>query len=156
MSEQVVKNPRDKWIPWYFVMFFAVIAVVDGFFVYMAVSTHTGVVTEKPYERGLAYNELLEQAREQQGVQQKASYKDGILRWALAEQDGAAIESAHVTAKIVRPVQAGHDFDIELMHKGSGVYEARPPVPLLGAWTAKLSSTWDDRQYQREFSFIAE
>jgi len=54
---------KDKLIPWYFVIFFLVLFIVDGIFVYLATSTHTGVVTENAYEKGLRYNEVIERAR---------------------------------------------------------------------------------------------
>lgn len=46
-----------------FLSFFAVCSVVNAFFVYMAVTTHWGTVAKNPYEQGLHYNEILEQAR---------------------------------------------------------------------------------------------
>lgn len=147
--DSAIKNPKDKWIPRYFVMFFAVIAVLDGIFVYMAVSTQTGVVTEQPYEKGLAFNETLAEARAQPDLEHHASYTDGTLRWKLP------LTQAVVTASIVRPVQDGYDFDVELKHKGGGVYEARPDTPLPGAWTAKLKATWDNQKFQTSHDFIA-
>ena len=145
---QAVKDPRDKWIPRYFVIFFAVIAVLDGIFVYMAVSTQTGVVTEQPYEKGLAFNETLEKAKAQPQLEHKVYYKKGVLRWTLP------IENASVSASIVRPVQDGYDFEIMLAHMGGGVYEARPETPLQGLWTAKLKATWDNEQFQASHDFI--
>ena len=88
--EQATKDPRDKWIPMYFVAFFAVIALLDGIFVYTAISTQTGVVTEQPYEKGLAYNEVLEKAKTQPELEHKVSYQNGALRWALP-MDNAAV-----------------------------------------------------------------
>ncbi|MCB1531960.1 MAG: FixH family protein [Alphaproteobacteria bacterium] len=154
MSEDALPNPKDKWIPWYFVIFFAVIAILDGTFVYMAVSTQTGVVTEQPYEKGLAYNDVLEQAKTQPQITQKPRYENGLLRWQLADQDGRAITNAQVTARITRPVQEGYDFDITLDHVGGGVYQAKLNAPLPGLWMAKLSSQWDNTQYQTRYEFV--
>ena len=148
------KNPKDKWIPWYFVIFFAVIATLDGIFVYLAVSTQTGVVTERAYEKGLAYNETLERARTQPSLQQKARYNEGVLRWTLATKDGAPITDAHVTAHIKRPVQDGYDFDITLSHLGNGLYEAEINPPMQGLWVARLNSAWDKQTYQTSLKFI--
>lgn len=142
-------NPKDKWIPRYFFMFFVVVALLDGIFVYMAVSTQTGIVTENPYKKGLAYNQTLEKARAQPILNHKVSYADGILRWVLP------LTKASVTASIRRPVQDGYDFDITLRHKGDGVYEAKPALPLPGAWTAELKATWDSKQFQTSHAFIA-
>lgn len=150
-----IPHPKDKWIPWYFVIFFAVIAILDGVFVYMAVSTQTGLVTEQAYEKGLAFDDILATARSQPDIQQDISYIGGVLRWKMAEKEGRPITNAAVSAQIIRPVQDGHDFAITLEHKGKGVYEATPTLPLPGLWQAKLSGKWNNKQYQRAYEFIA-
>ncbi len=148
----------DKWIPWYFVLFFVVLALLDGTFVYLAVSSHTGVVTEQAYEKGLAYNDLLQRAEEQAqtALKQKVLYsqENGILRWTLHDKNGAPLEQAVVTAHIIRPVQDGYDFDIVLLHKGEGVYEVPVKTPLIGQWVAKLEAQWDTHRYQITHQFV--
>ncbi len=148
--EQAVKDPRDKWIPRYFVIFFVVIALLDGFFVYMAVSTQTGVVVKQPYQKGLAFNDTLEKARTQPDLKHSVSYSDGVLRWALP------MEEASVVAHIIRPVQDGHDFNIKLTHTGGGVYEAKPEMPLPGVWTAKLKATWNNNTFQTSHDLMVQ
>lgn len=44
--------------------FFLVVACVDAVFVYKALKSNSGLVVENPYEMGLNYNEIIEQARE--------------------------------------------------------------------------------------------
>ena len=39
--------------------FFGIIFAVNGYFLYSALSTHTGVVANEPYRKGLAYNERI-------------------------------------------------------------------------------------------------
>ena len=50
---------RDRIIPLYFVAFFVFIAIMDGIFVYLATTTHSGVVTENAYQKGLNYNQYI-------------------------------------------------------------------------------------------------
>ncbi len=148
----------DKWIPWYFVLFFVVLAILDGTFVYLAFSTHTGVVTKQAYEKGLAYNEVLQRAEDQSqmGIKQEVTYsQEGILRWTLHTKESAPIDGAVVTAHITRPVQGGYDFDVVLLYKGDGVYELPIQTPLIGQWIAKLEAQWDTHRYQTTFQFIA-
>jgi nitrogen fixation protein FixH len=78
------------------------------------------------------------------------SYSDGVLRWTLP------IINASVTAGIMRSVRDGYDFDIALKHIGNGVYEAKPAMPLPGAWTAKLKATWNNETFQTNHDFIAQ
>ncbi len=46
-----------------FLAFFIVFSSVDAFFVYKALSTHTGVVSENAYEIGLNYNKIIAEAK---------------------------------------------------------------------------------------------
>lgn len=45
--------------------FFLVVASVDGYFVYKALSTNTGVVVDNYYQIGLHYNEIIAQAQKE-------------------------------------------------------------------------------------------
>lgn len=65
---------RDKLIPWYFVLFFVVIGAVNAVMVTLAVRTHTGTVTDHPYEKGLAYNKVVDAAN----AQEKLGWKSDI------------------------------------------------------------------------------
>lgn len=145
MSETAIKNPKDKWIPWYFVWFFAVIVLLDGTFVYIAISTQTGLVTDNPYEKGLAYNKILDEARDQPEIHDKISFKDGVLRWDLNN-----IRTARAKVLFVRDVQDGYDFSEDMVYSG-GVYQTKPNFPLKGQWTAKLSATWDNQNYHKTY-----
>tara|TARA_R110002126_G_scaffold274335_2_gene419290 strand:+ start:7706 stop:7936 length:231 start_codon:yes stop_codon:yes gene_type:complete len=49
----------------YLLAFFVIFASVDAFFVYKALSTHTGVVAENAYEIGLNYNDVIAEAKKQ-------------------------------------------------------------------------------------------
>lgn len=46
-----------------FLAFFIVFASVDAFFVYKAISTLPGVVSENAYEIGLNYNKIIAEAK---------------------------------------------------------------------------------------------
>ena len=153
-DEPRVKDPRDKWIPIYFVMFFAVIICLDSIFVYIAISTQTGVVTEHAYKKGLSYNEVLDKAKAQPNINQTATYQDGVLRWQLSDKDGRPLTNVSVNAKIIRAVHDGVDFEITLNHVGGGIYEATPTLPMNGLWLAKLSGKWNNQHYQTAHEFM--
>lgn len=144
-------NKRDKWIPWYFVAFFAVLAVMDGIFVYLATNTHTGVVTEQAYDRGLNYNETVEAAEAQAalGWQGAISYSsNGILTFDLSAND-APLVGAEVVAEFTRPTHNGVDFSIPLVDLYNGRYQALVDFPLDGVWDARVFVTWKQQQYQQ-------
>ncbi len=149
-----VKARGGKFVALCFVSFFGVIVAVNMVFLYMALSTQPGVVTKNSYEKGLAFNELLDKAKSQPNITQQASYSDGALRWVLMDEGGAPIVNATINAKIIRPVQDGYDFEVKLGHVGGGIYEVKMTLPLKGKWEARLSSKWNNKQYQTAHQFI--
>ena len=68
--DKKVKAPlRDRIIPWYFVMAFAVVFIVNGIFILFATGTHTGLVTENPYEKGLDFDHIVKETQKRRGMQ---------------------------------------------------------------------------------------
>lgn len=132
----------------YFAMFFGLIIVTNSIFVYFALNTHSGVVTEKPYEKGLAFNDVLAMAEAQPNATQSVVYEDGVLRSILRDETGVAVAGASVTVSMVRPVKDGYDHNISLIDQGHGVYEATLNLPLKGLWLAKVNSQWNNKRYQ--------
>lgn len=61
LPEESRKEGRKVLI--YLISFFFVLVSVNSFFVYKALSTHSGVVVENSYEVGLRYNELIAEAK---------------------------------------------------------------------------------------------
>jgi len=139
MSETTMTR-KDKMIPWYFVIFFLVVAILDGIFVYTAITTQTGVITDKAYEKGIAYNKILNKAEAQPDIKNHITFDNGILSWTLDD-----LESANVEVKFVRPVQDGHDFTATMVYT-NGSYEIKPQFPLKGRWNAQFRATWGDNQ----------
>lgn len=146
-------QPRDRLIPWYFVLFFIVIALVDGAMVTLAIRTHTGVVTDHPYEKGLAYNEVVEAAEKQQALGWKGEigYSGGALHFALRRGDGHPIAWENATATITRPAREGMDFSMEL--KG-----AATPVsfPAKGLWEVRVDAVHEGVHYQQSKRIVVE
>ena len=153
MAELLNPN-KGTWVFLCFFAFFAMIVVVNVVFIKTALSTHSGVVTEHAYEKGLAYNEKLKAARSQPELQTKAVFEDSVLRWHLKDENGQSL-NADVSARLVRPVKDGQDFDVIMTQASRGVYEADLNLPMKGRWEAQLSAKWQTQHYQTRFSFIA-
>lgn len=136
--------PARRVIPMMLVMFFVVIAILDGFFVILALRSNPGVVTDQAYEKGLAYNQTIAAADQQRtsGMQDRAAYEDGVLRWQLQDAAGAPVRAAQVMARMIRPTHEGVDFEVRLTERAPGVYESPITAPVSGSWTAKLEATW--------------
>jgi nitrogen fixation protein FixH len=64
---EVTETPKDgKRVLLAFLSFFVVFASVDAFFVYKAISTLPGVVSENAYEIGLNYNKIIAEAKKRE------------------------------------------------------------------------------------------
>ena len=137
----------DKFIPWMFVLFFVVVAIVDGIFMTTAVKTHTGVVTEDAYETGLKYNQILADVREQEKrgwSHQLNITKDGAIQFSLKDKAGKAITGAQISALYYRAIQGGMDQTIQLSETDTGIYTGKADLKANGLWqvfvTAKVGT----------------
>lgn len=137
-----------------FLGFFGTVGAVDAYFVYTAIHTNTGVVTEQAYEKGLAYNTVLDKARNQPALYDKAIYQKDIFTWQARDLSGQPAQGANVKVRFVRPVQDGHDFEVLLEDKGNGIYSTASAFPMKGLWQAQISAQWNNTQYQTTRQFI--
>jgi nitrogen fixation protein FixH len=138
-------------------IFFATVSAVDGLFVYKALQSNTGVVTDQAYEKGLAFDKILQEAEQQEAlnVTAKTAYSNGLLSLQLKDKSGVDVKGARITAKIIRPVAEGHDFEIAFLEKKPGVYESEVKMPLPGLWEAKMEAKWDTKIYRKIMRFMA-
>lgn len=143
----------DRFIPWYFVLFFLVIFIVDGAMVTVAVSTQTGVVTQHPYEQGLAYNEVVEAEKKQKELGWKGdiSYHNKQISFVLRDKLGKKIKPDKITATLTRPTQAGMDFFVELTNNTVNI-----DFPVKGLWEVRIYATKGDKHYQQAKRIVAE
>lgn len=121
--------------------FFTIILLVNGVFLYSALSTHTGVVASEPYRKGLAYNDRIA-ADERQGEQgwseQIALTPDGRLDVRLFDKDKAPIRGLVVNARVGRPVTAGFDIATTLKEIEAGDYAADLGKLSDGSWIVSI------------------
>jgi len=144
-------RPSDKYIPLYFVAFFVVLAILDGIFVYLATKSHTGVIEQNHYQRGLEYNDRVAAAEAQSalGWQSDISLtEDKKLLFKLTGKDNTPLESAQVRAQFIRPTQEGRDFVIDLSEIQGGLYVGEPASLEKGMWDIRVYVTWKQQQYQ--------
>ena len=167
---------RRVW--WYFVTFFGFIASVNAVMVTLAIRTHSGIVTEHPYEKGLAYNQVVEaeEAQEKLGwkgviflLPPQGGGREGgivaetvqaspyppvgkeILHFTLKDKSGGVITPDKATAHVTRPTQQGMDFTIEL--KGA---ETRVSFPEKGLWEVRINASVGDKKYQQSKRIVVE
>jgi nitrogen fixation protein FixH len=155
ISELPRKN--DKYIPWLFVAFFAVVFAVDGLMVSLALKTHTGVVTEKAYETGLNYNRILEDKRKQENLGWHLDMRTnsaGHIEVVAKDKDQTVIVGAKANVYLFRPTQEGFDQTVSLIETQPGHYQATPNYPLKGQWQAFVTIEKDGHIFEDQILFM--
>jgi nitrogen fixation protein FixH len=145
MSTHAEQRPVDRLIPWLFVLGFLVVILVNALMVYVALGSFSGLVTDRPYDRGRAYNTTLEARAKQDALGWTSRFAldsqgDGTQRLLLdvADQAGAPIAGATVDVTLVRPVERGHDRGVALSERGAGRYAGTVALALPGLWEARI------------------
>ncbi len=148
---------KSLWIPWTFVGFFAVVAVVNGIMIYHAVTTFSGVDRRDAYKRGQAYNEILAEARAQEALGWTAAIDHepvadevGRLRVVVADGREEPIADADVSALVKRPTNAHLDFETWLVPVGGGAYAAELDWPAPGIWDVLVTVRQAGDRFQVE------
>lgn len=97
---------RSGWIPWVFVGGMLLVVVVNGFMVWAALSTFPGLTTGQSYDRGRAYNQVLEEAARQDalGWTARASLREGRIAFAVTDREGRTVEGV-LDAHLLRPLE---------------------------------------------------
>lgn len=145
----------DRLIPWMFVAFFVVVAIVNGIMVIFALNSFAGLSTDNAYEKGRTYNQTLAaaQAQARLGWQVTLDFSardrdHARLAATLRDKSGNAIDGASITAHFVRPTREGFDSEIALQDVGAGRYEAQPVLALPGQWDMVVTANHDGASYQ--------
>lgn len=138
----------------YFCLFFITVGAINACFIYTALRTNTGVITEDAYEKGLSYNEIISSAKTQPELIEKMEIEDGIFRWNINDSHGLPVKNAKAKVIFVRPVKDGNDFEVTLTEMKPGIYEAQPNFLAKGLWTAQLDLIWNNKQYRTAQNII--
>ncbi len=158
MSETInQKQLSGRKVFFIFVAFFAFIAGVNAIFITQALRTHAGVVESRTYERGLEYNTRLDSAKAQEalGWQETLTHKNEKLVWSIKDKNGIPVTGAEITARIVRPVQKGYDYDVTFKETAPGLYETALTPPLPGLWEVKAKASWRSHTYHSHLEISA-
>jgi nitrogen fixation protein FixH len=143
---RTIRKPRGlsgRHVLGVFLAFFAAVFVANGAMIYSALSTHTGLVANEPYRKGLHYNERIA-ADARQGrlgwVQNVELSIDGRISLALAEPDGRPVRSLRIEGVLGRPSTNRHDVRLGLAERAPGRYEAQAAPLAEGNWIVTLEA----------------
>ncbi len=151
----------NRWVPWMFVLAFLVVGAVNAVFVYLAIHSHTGLVTEQAYEKGLVFNQTLAKAEAMKELGWSFSVEltsEDLLSVRLVDRSGNPIQKAQVKGRMVRPVKSGYDYEIHLAEqtkkREAGVYQVLLHPPLRGAWTVHLVATHNGQFFEKSEALV--
>ena len=175
MSMAKAQRPRGWWYPWIFVGGFLVGFAVTGIMAYFALSTFTGLVDARPFDRGATYNTRIAEEREQlalgwtltmeahaldpiPGASEGESLRPVDFAFTMLTRDGVPVEDLVMAIEVQRPVNSSYDHVAVLQPQGQGVYAARIDFPLEGQWDFLIRAESTDHEgvvfRQRERIFL--
>ena len=150
MSIQTGPRPSDRFIPWYIVLFFVVQTGFFAWFYHIAASTFTGMVTDRAYEKGLQYNQVIAKynAQEKLGWTSEITRKGNGIQLILKDARGNLLSGAKVRLWLVRPVHDGVDQHLEMQEMATGDYFSPLALPEKGIWEARIEAESQGHTYQ--------
>ena len=123
--------------------FFGVVFAMNGYFLFSALSTHTGVVAIEPYRKGLAYNARIAADERQTEIGWRdtlAVGRDGKIRVTLVDKSGAPVLGLVVTSVVGRPATARFDRAARLVEEAPGQYIANVSALADGSWLVSIEA----------------
>jgi nitrogen fixation protein FixH len=127
-----------------FLTFFATVFAANGAMIYSALTTHTGLVANEPYRKGLHYNErIAADARQSRlgWVEALDARLDGRVGLSLAEADGRPVRGLRIEGVLGRPSTNRHDRRLALAETAPGRYEAQAAALAEGNWVITLEAS---------------
>jgi nitrogen fixation protein FixH len=123
--------------------FFACVFAVNGYFIIRAVSTHTGVVSQEPYRKGLAYNDRIAADERQSALGWRETLtmtSTGRMVLKLADGQEKPISELRINAQVGRPSTVSHDRIVPLVETADGQYTADIGSLEGGNWMVTLEA----------------
>lgn len=136
--------------------FFLVIFAANGVLVYFALDSWSGLETENPYERGIAYNQDIERARlqDESGIDVSINIlpqRDRVIgvNVKVLDADKKPLTGKKLTIRFFRPAKEGFDQIPNIFENTPGDYSGQAQLPLPGVWDLKLEiHDGDKKLYQ--------
>lgn len=146
----MTNGPRKSaWVPWVFVGAMGVVVAVNAVMVTYALTSYSGLAVEKPYERGVHYNDVLAAQRGQDALGWRVSVnvEPGQLVLRLQDRDGQPLDRTGINARLERPVGKDKPLPLEFTAAGNGRFVAPLSTPYPGQWDVKAALRHGDDQY---------
>lgn len=153
-----IANPSSRKPLWYIMAAFSVVLVANGFLIFYAANSWTGLETKQPFAKGLAYNTNIEAARHQRllgwQTEMTTSFNEddklsGSATVHFSDKNSYPLTDLEVRIAVTRPTHEGYDQEFDLVHLGDGVYRGAFTLPLKGQWDFRILARRDRENFQR-------
>jgi nitrogen fixation protein FixH len=125
--------------------FFGSIMTVNAVMMKLALSTHSGVVANEPYRKGLKYNERIEASERQADLgwrdEIKIANSGDKIAIDIRDKDGKAVSGLVIKATIGRPAAESDDLTVTLNESAAGQYDANISPRPAGNYIASIEAT---------------
>lgn len=125
------------------VAFFAVVFAVNAVLLYSALSSHSGLVAQEPYRKGLAYNERIAASERQAALLWTAKLDvepGGTVALSVVDAGDRPIQGLRVSGTIGRPATGREDQPVVFYEPLSGQYVATLAPLSAGAWRIDIEA----------------
>ncbi len=141
-NQRAVGGGNGAWIPWAFAGGMAMVVAVNVGLVWLALDSSPGLVVERAYERGRAYNQVLARARAQAElgwqVMLEFDTRVGEVSATFLDRAGQPIADLEVTVNAERPLEPLLPMATTLSYVGAGRYAGTLELPQRGQWELRL------------------
>jgi nitrogen fixation protein FixH len=123
------------------IAFFGVIVAVNVTMATLALTSWTGLVVQNSYVASQEFNDRAAAGRAQAalGWDGRLAYADGMLRFALVGENGAAVDVTGVQVKLGRPAYEADDSELVLAPNGDGSFGGAVALGD-GQWIVRVSA----------------
>jgi nitrogen fixation protein FixH len=144
---------RRSRIPYVFVLGMAVVLAANAALVWFALSTWTGLVAERPYERGVAYNRLIAAEAQQAALGWRAEVafvphsgaeRAGVIAITIVDRDAKGLSGLVIEASAERPLENLSPIRLAPAYAGAGRYIADVELPRRGQWDIRIHAAQGD------------
>jgi len=139
-----METKKSLW-PKAIIAFFSAVFAMNGFFIYKAVSSFDGLVEDNYYEKGLNYNDAIQQEK-RLGWRIELSFTDDVKAGApnkakvvIFDPKGEPIGGAKVQIALRRPATDRFDKEFELVPSGCA-YHGTVSLPVNGLWDIAIKA----------------
>lgn len=129
--------------------FFGVVVAVNMAFLYFAVESHPGIITDDAYRKGLDYNSTLRAAAAQHALGWRGDLAVArstggrpnryVLTLSLRDAKAKPVSGLIVTGQLRRPAVETADRAVAFDERRAGDYVAEIDLPYRGNWVASIS-----------------